>query len=295
MEALDTRTFSPKELAQVVGVSESSIKRWVDDAHIHVTRTAGGHRRITLREALRFIRAQKLQVLRPDLLGLSEVAGLSDGARSGLLTGDLLFQLLRQGDATSVRGVLVRQYLNGESVAALFDGPVAEAMARMGEAWSQGDVGVYVEHIATNICIEAVNQLRLLLPPVPSDAPVALGGAPSGDPYILPSLMVATVLAEAGYRAVNLGADTPAEAWLQAVEAHAPALVWLSVTAPQEPRQARLLVSDTVRPLAASGVSVVLGGQSTSALSAAGLRGVEVMTSMEALAAFAAVQARHEQ
>ena len=45
------QVLSPREMATVLGVSESSIKRWVDDGAITSTKTAGGHRRITVSEA----------------------------------------------------------------------------------------------------------------------------------------------------------------------------------------------------------------------------------------------------
>ena len=38
--------LSPRELAEAVGVSESSLKRWADRGRVHVHRTEGGHRRI---------------------------------------------------------------------------------------------------------------------------------------------------------------------------------------------------------------------------------------------------------
>ena len=48
--------LSPRELAQAIGVSESSLKRWADAGQIRVARTAGGHRRISIADAVRFIR-----------------------------------------------------------------------------------------------------------------------------------------------------------------------------------------------------------------------------------------------
>ena len=55
-------------------------------------------------------------------------------------------------------------------------------------------------------------------------------GAPSGDPYILPTLCAATVLESQGFNAVNLGADTPLHSLLLASEALRSQLVWLSVS-----------------------------------------------------------------
>lgn len=290
MEALETRTFSPKELAQVIGVSESSIKRWVDEGLIGVMRTAGGHRRILLREALRFIRTQGMRVLRPDLLGLPDLASLPPEAREGAFTGEVLFHLLERGEAEKARGILAGRYLNGTGPAELFDGPVAEALARIGTLWKEGEAGIYVEHMATGICIEAVNQIRLLMPPPGPEAPVALGAAPPGDPYILPGLMAAAVLADAGYAAVNLGPNTPYAAFLHAVDVHRPALVWVALTAPIDAEQAGALVEKLLVPLEQQNVQVMLGGQQALAHRDRWPASVHVLGSMAELAAHAAAK-----
>ena len=52
------RFLSPRQLAVAIGVSESSLKRWADDGRLAVERTAGGHRRIPLPEAVRWFPAR---------------------------------------------------------------------------------------------------------------------------------------------------------------------------------------------------------------------------------------------
>lgn len=286
MVGIETRTFSPKELAQVVGVSESSIKRWVDDGLIGVMRTAGGHRRILAREALRFVRAQGMRILRPDLLGLPDITGLPPEARDGEFSGEVLFQLLRQGEAAKARGIIASRYLNGTSLADLFDGPMAEALAELGELWKHGTEGIYAEHMATTICIEAINQVRLLIPPPGDDVPRAVGGAPSGDPYLLPSLMAAAVLADAGFNEVNLGPNTPAPALLHAVEVQRPHLVWMALNAPQDAKAMDDLIEQLFTPLRTRKIEIVLGGRQA----VLGCRRwpdfVRVMRSMSDLAAY---------
>ena len=64
--------LSPRQFAEAIGVSESSVRRWADDGRIQMTRTAGGHRKIARSDALRFIRTTSAQVVRPDLLQFSE-------------------------------------------------------------------------------------------------------------------------------------------------------------------------------------------------------------------------------
>ena len=280
-----TRTFSPKELADVIGVSESSVKRWGDAGLLAVSRTAGGHRRIVLHEALRFIRTRQMRVLRPDLLGLPDLAELPPEAFDGTLTAEALFAVLQRGETVRARGRVVAAFLGGASAAGLFDGPLAGALQRFGELWEADTRGIYLEHMATAASFEIVDALRVLLPPAPEDAPVALGGAPANDPYVLPGLMTTTVLTEAGLKAINLGPNTPGMALRHAAEAHAPLLAWLAVTAPLAEAEHAALVAEFVEPMLAQDVAVVVGGQQAGVHGwPAGTHHLASMTALEDLA-----------
>ncbi len=274
------RALSPRDLAAAIGVSESSLKRWADAGKITVARTEGGHRRIAIGEAVRFIRATGAQLVRPEVLGLAEIAAVAndDGG------DDAFFQHLAAGNSRDARGVLIGMYLRGSSVAALCDGPIRAAMSRLGELWRHDATGVFVEHRATDACLHAVSQLRSLCEP-PDDGPVAVGGAPPGDPYLLPSLLASVVLASEGVRAINLGPDTPAATIMHAVEHHAPELVWLSVsTTPPGGFAADL--EPLERGLRERGRTLVIGGRHRHDV-AGELRGAYFVSSMAELAAFA--------
>lgn len=280
-----TRTFSPKEFAQVIGVSESSVKRWGDAGLLAVTRTVGGHRRIVLHEALRFIRAQQMRVLRPDLLGLPDLEGLPPEAFDGMLTAEALFNVLRCGEADRARGMVVAAFLGGAAPASLFDGPLAETLHRFGTIWETDERGIYLEHVATAALIEIINAVRMLLPPPSEAMPVALGGAPAHDPYQLASMMATTVLTDAGFKPINLGPNTPASTFRLAAEAHAPRLAWLAVTAPLPEAEHTALVTEFVVPLLAAEAIIVVGGQQSGMY--AWPEGVQHLASMEELDALA--------
>src|SRR3954468_6725852 len=104
--------LTPKELADAIGASESSLRRWVDGGDIRMSRTAGGHRRIPLAEAVRFVRAIGATVVRPDVLGLGDLRR-SRPELVGLSDDDKLFESLRTGDADAARGMVVSWYLEG--------------------------------------------------------------------------------------------------------------------------------------------------------------------------------------
>ena len=98
------------------------------------------------------------------------------------------------------------------------DGPIRFALTRIGDRWQQQRDGILIEHRAIDACLQILNLLRGTLPPPDPDAPVAVGCAPTGDPYVLPSLMAAMTLAESGMRDVNLGANTPMATLRAAIE-----------------------------------------------------------------------------
>lgn len=261
-------SLSPKDLAAAVGVSESSLKRWADEGRLTVTRTAGGHRRIPIAEAVRFAREARMPILRPDILGLPQLAATKP-ITNRQAPDIALHEKLVEGDAAGVQAILLGLYLGGRCVAAIGDGPIHAAMTRIGERWRHGVEGIYIEHRATDICIQAVSILRSLIarPPEPGalspdqdTRPVALGGGPAHDPYILPSLLCAAVLDEVGLRAINLGPDTPADVLLAAADRHQPRLVWLTCSCDEaKPDDAAL--GKLAHDIAKRHATLVIGGR----------------------------------
>lgn len=251
------RLLSTRELADALGASESSLKRWIDAGKIAASRTEGGHRRVERAEAVRFIRETGARLVRPELLDLPEITVAR--ARGGTR----LTTYLLEGDATGARGWLVSRYLEGASIAELADGPIREAMHALGELWHHESTGIFVEHRGTDACLQAIAQLRSMTA-APEDAPVALGGAPAGDPYLVPSQLAATTIAETGMRSINLGPDTPVDAFEHAVAAHAPALVWASISTPLVPNRARA-IARWLESLPGR-IAIVVGGREASTL-----------------------------
>jgi len=273
--------LSPAELAQAIGVSESSLKRWVDAGKIRAVRTEGGHRRIPIAEAIRFIRERRQPVVRPELLGLPAEMIMSVDASKDV---DELQRHLETGDVRQARARILARYLAGESIAALFDGPLRGALERIGELWKDSEAGIFVEHRASDVVIQLLGQLRAVLEP-PIGRPVALGCAAEGDTHLLPSFMAATVLAAESFDAINLGADTPVAALEAAIAQHAPVLLWVSVMMPPSTEVASSLARLLAREADADR-AVIIGGRHVASVPVR-QPAVHVAASMRELAAFA--------
>ena len=255
-----TKLLTPKDLADALGASESSMRRWVDAGKIKMSRTAGGHRRIPLEEAIRFIRESGSPLVRPSLLGLPESSRIS---RKGLRDEDLLLEALSFGDRNLARSVVTGWFVEGRSLAEIFDQQIATCLHRVGELWEHEERGILIEHRATEMCVEIIAELKRLLPQLAQDAPVSLGGAPGNDIYSVPTMMVGAVLLEAGYRDINFGANTPISLLADAAIEHDAKLVWVSVSV-RASDHVKSKIALLARSLRERGTRLVLGGREVS-------------------------------
>jgi excisionase family DNA binding protein len=276
--------LTPKELADAIGVSESSLRRWVDAGAIQTFRTVGGHRRIPMADALRFVRQSGSTVVRPELLGLSAMTGHPDLAEAQAT--DQLYESLSHGDAAGARQIIMSLYLANHSPAAIADGPVRSAMHRLGELWRHDQRGILIEHRGVDVAIGAITQLRQVLPPVPGDAPLALGGAVQGDPYLPPSILAALVLVDAGWREMNYGPNTPVGLLARAAEQHEGRLVWLTLSVPPD-RAMRAQALQLAKHLQARATTLVVGGRHAADLQLPQRPNIQILDSMSELHAFA--------
>ena len=229
--------FSPKQIAGALQVSESSVKRWCDAGSIPVIRTVGGHRRITLDGLQNFLRETERTLINPDVLGLPNLSlgrrpaipGDEDPLRSEFRNA------LAAGDEAKCCELMRQQIEQGKTRTETAEELITDAMHGIGESWDQNQLDVYQERRSCQITQRLIFQLASQLPPPDPDAPIAIGGAPAGDPYQLPTLMVELALREIGWNAINLGYNLPLESFVQAAHDYAPDMVWLSVSTIADP------------------------------------------------------------
>ncbi len=213
--------YSPKTVAAAIGVSEASLKRWCDRGLLAFSKTAGGHRRISRADVLEFVRRTGQRVVNPAILDLP--------ATSAVSSADLT-TALAQGQEESVRRQVYDAWLAGKSLAQICDDMLAPSFTDLGKGWEHGQVDVYEERRACEICQNLLYELIRTLRPERPEAPLALGATLAGDPYTLPSLMVQLTLRELGWRAIALGSGLFGETLMRSIIRERPRLFWLSVS-----------------------------------------------------------------
>ncbi|HNU44867.1 MAG TPA: helix-turn-helix domain-containing protein [Phycisphaerae bacterium] len=251
--------ITTRQAAQALGVSEASVKRWCDQGLLAAVRTPGGHRRLPVTGVVRFVREQRLELVRPGLLGLP---GLTARAGQGPERLRSVMQAALAGaDENEAGGLLFGLYLAGTPAAEILDDLIAPAFRALGDQWAHGELAVYEERRAVEMCTRLLHQLRMFLPSPAPDAPQAIGGTLAGDPYSLPTMMLELALREVGWRAESYGCGHPAATLADALRNVRPRVLWLSVSSFESEQQ---LVADCASLYAAaqeSGAALLVGGR----------------------------------
>lgn len=125
--------FTPKQVANAIDVSESSVKRWCDKGDIPTQYTAGGHRRIGLSGLIEFLRTRNCAIAKPELLGLPSNTGQSHRVIERGATA--LVDALVAGKEEETRRVILDLYLAEHSIGRICDEVIAPAFERIGEMW----------------------------------------------------------------------------------------------------------------------------------------------------------------
>jgi excisionase family DNA binding protein len=251
--------LSTAQTAEALGVSVSTVKRWVDEGVLPAHRTAGGHRKLLRAEVLALARQGDLPRGDPSALHAVPTGAPDSHLESAV---EALPDALRRGQGTEVAALLRRAYGSGVAIETLADRLIAPVMATVGHDWETGRIDVWQEHQRTQLCAAALYQLKDELESrAERNRPVAVGGAPEGDPYLLATLLAQLVLLDAGWEAVNLGPNTPLSSLAKALRELRPRLLWLSVSHLEDTAGFVRAYRDFYRAAERQGVAVAVGGR----------------------------------
>ena len=130
--------------------------------------------------------------------------------------------------------IAIREALEADlSAAEIDDEIIAPALWLVGELWERGEMSVADEHLASEISLRVL-ALHREVTRVAQDRRThqVMLATPAGELHTIGLRMVGELLRAAGYPAVMLGADVPADALVACVRRHRPDVVCVSATMP---------------------------------------------------------------
>src|SRR5271165_6003296 len=254
----DREFYSPAEVSRALGVSVTTVKRWVDAGVLPAHKTPGGHRKIPRADVLRVVHEGNFPRL--DLSRLN-FAARPEELKSEKLS-QRLFDALRAGDTTRTRSLIHGAYAAGVAIEELGDAVIAPAMALLGHEWEHGRIDVMHEHRSTLLLTAVLHEQKPALEATAEkDRPIAVGGNPEGDHSLLASLLIQLMLLDAGWDSINLGPNTPLASFRVAISELKPRLVWLSASYLPDPQQFFRDYGEFYDQALGASVAVAAGGQ----------------------------------
>jgi excisionase family DNA binding protein len=255
------RYVSTAAVAEALGVSVTTVKRWVDEDVLPAHKTVGGHRKILVRDVLHLVRQENLPHV-----DLSRLTGsLRALPKDVTQIREDLYTALQQGDSETARTLIHNVRQIGIPLDELADFVIAPAMKQIGHGWEEGQLDVYQEHRGTQLCLTALLSLKgQLSGSGEGKRPLAVGGGAEHDHYLLANVLAEMVLLEQGWNAINLGPNTPLLSFRNALRELRPRLLWVSCSYLPDPegflREYRQLYHEAEE----AGVAVAVGGQALS-------------------------------
>jgi excisionase family DNA binding protein len=261
--AVKIDVLSTRQVAQLLGVGEATVKRWADAGEIDCFRTPGGHRKFRLRDVTAFVHKRNFQV--SDGLP-AEIASGADG--DGVDTVGAIEKLALAGNASGLVAQIAGLRLRGHELPAIFDDVIAPALVRVGEHWQASKLTVAEEHVATQAVIDAIARAQPLAEPPGepnrSDRGTAVVAAVAGEQHDVAARMAACLLRARGFEVLAPLAATPASDLADLVTRNRAQVVALASTLPADPRSLQEQIELTARAARTGGGRVVVGGKGMS-------------------------------
>src|ERR1700722_16331366 len=198
------RTIGLPEAAEVLGVHYMTAYRYVRTGRLQATSVNGNW-----------------QIDRQSLLALAGKSGpirksRSTKGRSRAVEAKGLERRLIEGDAEGAFGVCEAALVSWARPADLYTEMLVPALRSIGDRWAVGELTVADEHRASAVAIRVVGRLSPKFVRRGRRRGSVVVGAPSGELHAVPVALVADLLRGAGLEVVDLGANTPAQAFVDA-------------------------------------------------------------------------------
>ena len=187
----------------------------------------------------------------PDVRSVS-VRSIEDGQRQFLAA-------LRNGDELSSRKLLTHLFVDGHNVAEMFDRIVAPACRSISEFSRHERMDVFQERMAYQVCLQALSEVKTMLPTPRLNAPVAIGADFDVGGYQMPSTAAQMCFSNFGWQADSLGCNLSFDSLYREVVERRPDAVWISLSNMNRPEKFARQINGFCKKVG-SEVSVVISG-----------------------------------
>jgi excisionase family DNA binding protein len=208
---MSSELLTTREVAALLGVGPTSVKRWADTGLLQCVKTPGGHRRFPRQAVDDMVRGGAIDSLREQPWLHNWLHLLTEGIEGDEVSDALTAERQRVATWAEV----------GDRMTPVLD--------ELGRSWEVGEITVLQEHLASERLLRGIKRIASALP-VPNHARQALLATAGGDEHTIGLALVELALRELGWRSRWSGVRTPVGDLCQFVRDGACDLVCLSAS-----------------------------------------------------------------
>ena len=235
------KNMNSKDVALLMGVNVSTIKRWTDANKLPCYQTPGGHRKFTLGHINEFLKNNKNKIQKVNLI---ELKGLKDKELIHHIEHAEFTKLIPiflkaaiEANQVKINTIITGLYLKGVQLEIIYDNLVSPVMHTIGDLWVAGKLNIAKEHLASEVIRKAIYDLgESLTTDLPDDAPTAICFGITGDEHELPLIMTKQILELNGVRTFNIGRNMPVNSLLDMVDNSQPQYLIISANYNDNPK-----------------------------------------------------------
>ena len=206
--------LNSKEVASIMCVNVSTIKRWTDSGKLDCYQTVGGHRKFLLSHLKNFLKEKINQKFRINIIqclnkGEKELVQRIDRIDYKYLR-NYLFQLGLQQSVDSFHDVINSLLIKGEPQHQIYDELILNILNKIGSLWSKNQLSISDEHIVSetirNVMYRIHSEISKNNVKIPKKV---ICMTLTNDEHEIPLVMIQSILDEINIPSTNLGPNIP--------------------------------------------------------------------------------------
>ena len=257
--------LNSNEVASIMGVNVSTIKRWTDSGKLDCYQTVGGHRKFLLSHLKSFLNEKinkklKINVIEYLNKGEKELVQRIDRVDYVYLR-DCLFQLGLQQKVDSIHAIINSLLINGESQHRIYDRLILNVLNRIGNLWSKDKLSISDEHIVSETIRNVMYRINSEISP--NDVKIAkkvICMSLTNDEHEIPLIMIQSILAEMNISITNLGPNLPVPEIESDIQIMSPTHLIISTNYVMDPDTFNLEISQLIQICHKKDITILLGG-----------------------------------
>lgn len=259
-----TGFISTQEVAGLLNVTETTVKRWADEGRIRCVKSPGGHRKFRLADLIDFAEEHGYPVsgtLDPPLTKEQmEVVRFAIHTQNYHKIAEVLYDEALQADPEGLFQLL--HYLSKHNVklSTLADEVLRPPMVRIGELWKRGKLRVDQEHRTSRAMTEAMVRLAPQLHRKNANGLSATCACLEGEHHEIGLRSLAFALETEGFRVDYIGSDMPLDNLVRSISKRKPDLVCVSFTSSGPDPNLLRAFADVAKATTGAGGKLLAGG-----------------------------------